>query len=294
MLSAKHFQVMRLQVQADAIRCLFSSNAVQNLSNYVKLILTQFDLLIWSGDVFPCETGSSAATSASELPARPNPGDIWNGWNGVRSTAVRRDRTRLSAKARPFRSSSSLALGSSDISDISDWQGPCGFVSWQFQHIATGKMMIIKMIIYDIYGEPWGWVPHSQTKPCESMSIRFMASRYASSWNSERWWKSTVRSGDDWELGSWQPYNPEWPGLQQATHFGTAQPLLIACSSMWKNMRKFPPWPGYRTWCSSQHTCHPHHPLLEILREMTEMDLPRDVGFSCDINGTVRQSPRST
>jgi hypothetical protein len=33
MLSAKHFQVMRLQVQADAIRCLFSSNAVQNLSN---------------------------------------------------------------------------------------------------------------------------------------------------------------------------------------------------------------------------------------------------------------------
>ena len=78
-----------------------------------------------------------------------------------------------------------------------------------------------------------------------------------------------MRSGDDWELGSWQPYNPEWPGLQQATHFGTAQPLLIACSCMWKNMRKFPPWPGYRTWCSSQHTCHPRHPLLEILREMT-------------------------
>ena len=73
-----------------------------------------------------------------------------------------------------------------------------------------------------------------------------------------------------------------------------AQPLLITCSSMWKNMRKFPPWPGYRTWCSSQHRCHPRHPLLEILREMTEMDLPRDVGFSCDINGTVRQSPRST
>ena len=25
-------------------------------------------------------------------------------------------------------------------------------------------------------------------------------------------WKLTMRSGDDWELGSWQPYNPERPG----------------------------------------------------------------------------------
>ncbi|CAL1171086.1 unnamed protein product [Cladocopium goreaui] len=46
-------------------------------------------------------TGSSAATSASELPAR-------------------RDRTRLSAKARPFRSSSSLASG--DDWELGSWQ----------------------------------------------------------------------------------------------------------------------------------------------------------------------------
>lgn len=56
------------------------------------------------GDAATSTTGSSAATSASEVPARRD----------------RTDRTRLSAKARPFRSSSSLASG--DDWELGSWQ----------------------------------------------------------------------------------------------------------------------------------------------------------------------------
>ena len=48
-----------------------------------------------------------------------------------------------------------------------------------------------------------------------------------------------MRSGDDWELGSWQPYNPEWPGLQQATHFGTAQPCSTTPNHLFKYVEKY-------------------------------------------------------
>ena len=76
-----------------------------------------------------------------------------------------------------------------------------------------------------------------------------------------------------------------------------AQPLLISPNHLF-NVEKYAEVPSVARLQDmvlvSAHILHLRQPLLEMLREMTEMDLPRDVGFSCDINGTVRQSPRST
>ena len=147
-------------------------------------------------------TGSSAATSTSEVPRSDVDGNLQVDSRlelRVIRFSRRRERpqrTRLSAKAKPFRSSSSLACRASGVKGQT-WRVKYGRVSraWciYVESICIFHAFICSCLLNISCESCWVWYE----------TPWLAVSSYVGNWG--------LRSGDDWELGSWQPYNPELP-----------------------------------------------------------------------------------